>query len=145
MIYPDGYEEIIAEQELAKAKDKAKEAMDKEAEEKKDVTRAEPGPLPPPMSVNNRLIVETYKEDRGLKSTVSNGFAMVQQKVSVKGLKLLAGGTIGDIFVSKGSLVYIRESSLQSQPWAKASFTSDAIDGEFMIVDASHIEFVEHK
>lgn len=101
------------------------------------------------MSLNNRFIVESYKEDRALKTTVSNGFAMVQQKGSIKGLKLLADATIsvglGLEVIPKGSVVYIKEGALQSQPWAKASFTSDAIEGEFMIIDMAHIEFVVNK
>jgi hypothetical protein len=98
-------------------------------------------------SLNNRFILETYKEDRGLKAEVKNGFAMVAQKVSLKGLKLLAdiqGSQAGGAYFNykKGDIAYIREANLQSAPWAKAAFTSDAIEGEFMIVDASYIEFV---
>lgn len=94
----------------------------------------------------NKFIVETYKEDRALKATVQNGFAMVSQKIQVKGLKLLAEAKVainGELLhYPAGSTVYIREASLQSQPWAKQAFTSDAVEGEFMIVDQSHVEFV---
>lgn len=109
-----------------------------------DVTSA---PKLAPRSLNGRFIVESYKEDRGLKATVTNGFAMVQQKVSLKGLKLLADAqnTSGQYIARKGDMVYIRESLLQAQPWAKATFTSDAIDGEFMIVDQTYIEFVDQQ
>jgi hypothetical protein len=99
-----------------------------------------------PQSLPNKFIVETYKEDRGLKATVTNGFAMVSQKVQIKGLKLLADAFVNigvtTIHYPIGSTVYIKEASLQSQAWAKQSFTSDAIEGEFMIVDQAHIEFV---
>lgn len=107
---------------------------------------AMPGPKAPAHSMNGRFILETYKEDRALKATVSNGFAMVSQKVSLKGLKVLAdvmSPVTGQYLARKGDLAYIREASLQSQPFAKASFTSDNIEGEFMIVDISHIEFVD--
>jgi hypothetical protein len=107
-----------------------------------------PGPKPAPHSMNGRFILEAYKEDRALKATVVNGFAMVQQKVTLKGLTVLADvySTInGQPLARKGDKAYIREASLQSQPFAKATFTSDAIEGEFMIVDISHIEFVDHK
>jgi hypothetical protein len=94
----------------------------------------------------NKFVLETYKEDRALKATVQNGFAMVSQKVQVKGLRLLADTIITSngqkINYVRGEIAYIKEASLQSQPWAKASFTSDAIEGEFMIVDAAHVEFV---
>lgn len=107
----------------------------------------QPGPAAPAFSLNNRFIVETYKEDRALKATVSNGFAMVSQKVSVKGLRLLVDVDVavnGKVSqrARKGDLVYIREASLQSQPWAKTSFTAEGIDGEFIIVDQVHVEFV---
>ena len=99
------------------------------------------------MSLNNRFIVETYKEDRALKATINNGFAMVSQKVQVKGLKLLANAYVGngrDVReFTAGSTVYIREEYLQNQPWAKKAFTSNAIPGEFMIVDVNFIEFVD--
>lgn len=107
---------------------------------------SEKTPVFPPQSLNNRFILESYKEDRALKATVTNGFAMVQQKVSLKGLKLLvniSGTKDGAYFTfNAGAMVYIREEYLQNQPWAKKFFTSDAIEGEFMIVEAQFIEFV---
>lgn len=114
----------------------------------KSCCEAMPGPKAPAHSMNGRFILETYKEDRALKATVSNGFAMVQQKVSLKGLTVLAdvfSPVNGQPLARKGDKAFIREASLQSQPWAKASFTSDAIEGEFMIVEMTYIEFVDHK
>jgi hypothetical protein len=105
----------------------------------------QPGPKPAPRSINGRFILESYKEDRALKATVQNGFAMVSQKVSLKGLKLLADvqNAQGQWIAYKGDIAYVRESSLQSQPWAKATFTSEGIEGEFMIVEQAHIEYVD--
>ncbi len=119
---------------------------EKEMEDKKD-TGPQPGPKPAPRSLNGRFIVESYKEDRALKATVQNGFAMVQQKISLKGLKLLADVQLSDgqWIAYKGDTVYIKEGALQSQPWAKHAFTSDAIEGEFMIVEQTYIEFVDSK
>jgi hypothetical protein len=97
----------------------------------------------------NKYIVETYKEDRALKAEVKNGFAMVQQKVTVKGLKLLAdavitmGGTALEI--PAGSVVFIKEGALQSQPWAKAAFSAEGVEGDFMIVEPNFVEFVSQK
>lgn len=119
--------------------------FDAKIEIKKEYVGPQPGPKPAPRSLNGRFILESYKEDRALKATVQNGFAMVSQKVSLKGLKLLADvqNAQGQWIAYKGDIAYIRESSLQSQPWAKATFTSDAIEGEFMIVEALHIEYVD--
>lgn len=116
-----------------------------ENEKDRDVTGPQPGPKPAPRALNGRFILESYKEDRALKATVQNGFAMVSQKVSLKGLKLLADvqNAQGQYIAYKGDIAYIREASLQSQPWAKSTFTSDAIEGEFMIVEQQHIEFVD--
>ena len=103
-----------------------------------------------PIALNGRVILETYKEDRSLKAEVSNGFAMIQQKIRVTGLKALADGMIPNgtkygQYINKGDLVYIKEKSLRDAPWAKDSFVSEAIDGQFMIVDSSHVEFIVKK
>ena len=98
------------------------------------------------VSLNNRFIVEAYKEDRSLKTSVSNGFAMVSQKISLKGLKILVDAEVvtGSTVQSypAGYVAYIKEGALQSAPWAKAFYTTDAVEGEFMIVEAMHVEFV---
>lgn len=106
---------------------------------------AMPGPKAPPRSLNGRFVLESYKEDRALKATVTNGFAMVSQKVSLKGLKVLADviAPDGRYVAHKGDIAYIREASLQSSPWAKSAFTADAIEGEFMIVESSYVEFID--
>jgi hypothetical protein len=100
-----------------------------------------------PHSVNNRLIVEAYLTDRSLKAKESNGFAMIQQKVAVKGLRLLMDAMItqtsGVIMVlEKGARVFIREELLHTQPWAQKILESDEVDGKFMIVDFNNVEFV---
>ena len=115
-------------------------------EKDRTVGYAQPGPKAPALAMNGRFILETYKEDRALKATVSNGFAIVQQKVSLKGLTVLAdviSPVTGQYLARRGDKAFIREASLQSQPWAKASFTADGIEGEFMIVESTYIEFVD--
>jgi len=100
----------------------------------------------PAISMNGRFILESYKEDRALKATVQNGFAMVSQKVSLKPLTVLTdvySPVTGQSLARKGDKAYIREASLQNQPWAKQTFTSDNIEGEFIIVEIAHIEFVD--
>ena len=97
-------------------------------------------------SLNNRFILEPYKGDRALKANASSGFAIVQQKVSLVGLTLLADVDLArDVFVqtfSKGSKAYIKEEELFTQQWALKVFESDAIQGKFIIVDAAHVQFV---
>ena len=105
-------------------------------------------------SLNNRLVVEAYLSDRALKAKETNGFAMIQQKVEVKGLKLLMDarltqmgnvqidGVSAPAIVPKGSTVYIREELLHTQAWAQKILESPAVEGKFIIVDVNNVEFV---
>lgn len=100
------------------------------------------------VSMNGRFVLESYKEDRALKATVQNGFAMVSQKVSLKPLRVLAdvySPVTGELLAKAGDKAYVREAYLQSQPWAKQTFTADGIEGEFMIAEMAHVEFVGSK
>jgi len=93
-------------------------------------------------SMNNRLIVEAYKKE-GLKSTISQGFAYIEQKVSVKGLTVLVDAKLSDgTFVPKGSIAYIREESLHTQAWAQKVLECDTLKTPFIIVDISNVEFI---
>ena len=99
-----------------------------------------------PRSFNNRLILEAYKTDRALKSTVTSGFAMVSQKILVKGLKVLIDTKLNDgTFIHKGCVAYVREEYLHTQPWAQKTLQSDAVEGDFIIVELAHVEFVVPK
>lgn len=99
-------------------------------------------PLSSPRSMNNRLVVEAYKKE-GLKATVSNGFAMVAQKVTVKGLSVLMDARLADgTFVPAGSTAYIREEYLHTAPWAQKTLECPMFPSNFMIVDLSNVEFI---
>lgn len=99
-----------------------------------------------PISLNNRLIVETYKKE-GLKTVEKNGFAFVSQKLFLKGLKVLIDGCLsngahGEWLVKRGSTVYIKEETLHTQAWAQKPMECSYIEEPFLIVDLNHIEFV---
>lgn len=100
-----------------------------------------------PCSLNNRFILEPYKGDRALKSKNETGFAIVQQKVSVVGLRLLTDVNIftqgGAVTFLAGSIAYVKEELLFTQPWAQKVYESDAIEGKFIIVDSTYVEFVK--
>jgi hypothetical protein len=100
-----------------------------------------------PVSINNRLLVEPYSGDRALKAKNAGGFAIVQQKVSIVGLKLVANASIlvGNNIeeIKKGTVVYIKEELLFTQPWAQKIYESDGVEGKFIIVDLTHIEFAD--
>ncbi len=101
-----------------------------------------------PISLN-RFVVEPYLTDRGLKVRESNGFAMIQQKVTVKGLKLMMdfqGSINGSNFnFPKGSVAFIREELLHTQPWAQKPLEAEGVEGKFLIIDRIHVEFVVPK
>lgn len=103
-------------------------------------------------TLNNKFIVEPYKGDRALKSKNESGFALVQQKISIVGLRLLVEAHVSlnnqpgmNAFFEKGSLVYIKEELLFTQQWAQKQYESDAIEGKFIIVDANNVDFVVRK
>ncbi len=113
---------------------------------------------PPMFSMNGRFIVEPYMSDRQIKVSDAGGFAMIQQKVHVKGLRLLVAAHLGDnmtshtridglsqsgpITLAAGSLIFIREEYLFTQPWAKQILESDHV-GKFIIVDKQFVEFIQ--
>lgn len=96
-------------------------------------------------TVNNRLIVESYKKE-GLKAETKNGFAMISQKITLKGLTVLMDAKLADgTYVRAGSRAYIREELLHTQPWANKVLECDTLPGKsFIVVDMQHVEFVAH-
>ena len=93
-------------------------------------------------SLNNRLVVEVYKKGE-LRHKESNGFAFVDQKVKVHGLKTLMDAKLNDgDNIPSGSIVFIKEESLHTAAWAQKAYECDGIEGKFMIIDISVVEFV---
>lgn len=93
-------------------------------------------------SLNNRLIVEKYVKGE-IRAKEKNGFALIDQKTQVKGLKVLADAILsGNVFVRQGSIAYIREEVLHSAAWAQKSLESSAIPVPFLIADLSQVEFI---
>lgn len=94
------------------------------------------------VSLNNRLIVEKYVKGE-IRAKEKNGFALIDQKTQVKGLKVLMNALLAnDVLVYKGSVAYIKEEILHSAAWAQKSLESDAVSGPFLIVDLSQVEFI---
>jgi hypothetical protein len=97
-------------------------------------------------SLNNRFIVEAYQKE-GLKSEVKNGFATIQQKVALKGLKVLVEGRVvhglSSYIIPKGSTVYVKEERLHSPTGpANKVLSCEAVGQPFIIVDLNDVEFV---
>jgi hypothetical protein len=93
-------------------------------------------------SMNNRLVLETYQKG-GLNASISNGFAFVEQKVTIKGLKVLMDVRLSDgTFVRQGSTAYIREEVLHTHAWAQKVFQCDTLPCSFIVADLSNVDFI---
>jgi len=93
------------------------------------------------MSHNGKLILEAY-EQTGLKTQIKSGWATVSQKNELVGLKVLVNALLPDgIEIVAGSLAYIKEESLSTQPWAKARYKTKDSLGEFIIANISDVEY----
>ena len=94
----------------------------------------------------NKLIVESYKKE-ALRAQERNGFAFIDQKLGLKGLKVLVSANLvingASSIIPKDSIAYIREETLHNQPWAQKPMECSAIEGKFLIVDLSYVEFFE--
>jgi hypothetical protein len=94
-------------------------------------------------SLNNRLIVEKYTKE-ALRSKEVSGFAFVDQKLTLKGLKTLIDAKLTDgTLIRKGTIAFIKEEVLHTAAWAQKSYTCDGVEGQFLIVDINQVEFVE--
>lgn len=101
--------------------------------------------LPFTASLNDRLILEAYTDDRSLKSDVKSGFAMISQKVTLKGLKVLMNAKLNDgTIIEKNSTAFVQEELLVTQGWAKKTFKCDGLEEQFIIVDMRFVEFVKN-
>jgi hypothetical protein len=93
-------------------------------------------------SFNNRLIVEKYTKSQ-LRTKEQNGFALIEQKLNLKGLKVLANAYLSNnVLVPKGSIAYIKEEVLHTAPWAQKPLESSAIEGQFLIIDMTYVELI---
>lgn len=90
---------------------------------------------------NNRLFLEEYKNEGGLKASYAHGIAVVAQKITLKPLKVLVDSKLSDgTVVPKGSQAFVREELLHAQPWAKKVFEFSGSKGIF--VDLQYVDIV---
>lgn len=94
------------------------------------------------LAMNGKFILAPYQSERVLKAKETNGFAMLAQKTSVVGLKVLVPTKSNGEIVPVGAMAYVKEEFLYTQPWAKAVYESAGIEGKFIIVDQNNVEFV---
>ena len=98
--------------------------------------------LDKPCSFNNKLITETYTAGE-IRADSSSGWAKIDQKNNVKGLKLLVESKFLDgTVVPVGSLIYVREDALHTQAWAKKITKSDSLKQNFIVVNLADVEYI---
>lgn len=98
-------------------------------------------------SVNHLIACEPYKGARGIRSKISSGVAVVQQKTGVVGLRVVADAKIDkDTIVKAGSIVYIKEEILYTYKdmYASVLECSD-IKEPFILANYSHVAFIKEK
>lgn len=97
----------------------------------------------------NKFIVEAYTGERALRANTTSGFAMIENRTTLKALKTVTDSYVSTgylmEFVPKGSSVYIQESKFYEPGWPQKVFTADGVEGNFMIVELPHIEFFDKR
>jgi hypothetical protein len=98
--------------------------------------------LDKPNSFNNKLILEVYKHTQ-IQAENRSGWVTPGQKNNLKGLRVLITAILTDgMSVPVGSRAWIKEESLHTCQWAKNKLKSDTLDGEFIVVNMSDVEYV---
>lgn len=97
-------------------------------------------------SVNHLVICEPYKNNKAIKSKISHGVAVIQQKVGVVGLKVLKDAVIDDkLTIKAGSVVFIKEEILFTHnPYSQILECLD-ISEPFTLINFGHVVFVKDK
>lgn len=95
-------------------------------------------------SYNQQVICEPYLGARGIKSKISSGVAIVQQKTSVIGLKVLRDAVIDDsITIKKGDTLFIKEEILHTYKEFSQPLECSDISAPFILVNFGHVSFVK--
>lgn len=99
------------------------------------------------MTVNNKIFCEPYSGGKDLKSEVKSGFATVQQKNNLVGLRVLADAVVknGDklLEIPKGSVVLFNEETLFLQKQYHTPIKNDFLKEPCIIADFSHVVGVQ--
>jgi hypothetical protein len=95
------------------------------------------------MTVNNKIFCEPYTGGKGLKSEVKSGFATVQQKNNLVGLKVLATATVrnGDklLEIPQGAVVFFNEETLYLHQQYHTPIKNDILKEPCVIADFAHV------
>ena len=97
-------------------------------------------------SVNRKILCKPYVSSKSIKSEVTKGMAMIVQKSTLVGLKVLMDAQVdADTLIKKDSYVYISEEVLHNQPIYQKPLTASCLEEPFVTVDFGHVVFVGEK
>lgn len=95
------------------------------------------------ITVNNKILCEAYGGGKGLKAEVKSGFATVQQKNSLVGLKTLALALVrnGDeiLEIPAGSTLYFSEEIIYLHQQYHTALKNDLFEKPAVLADFSHV------
>lgn len=95
----------------------------------------------------NKLILEPYKGTKKIKTTINSGFASIQQRTTMVGLKILKDAIVvvgsETINIKKGGIAYICEELLATQLFGKKTYNIEKSNEEFIVVDFHYVTMVE--
>lgn len=96
-------------------------------------------------STNQLLVCEPYIGSTGLKSKISSGVAIIQQKTTLIGLKVMMDFKISKHeSLKKGDTVYIKEEiMMQFKDQYSRKLDCKDVDGEFILVNFAHVAFIK--
>lgn len=93
-------------------------------------------------SYNNIVICEPYKGARKVQSKVTSGFASVEQKSKIVGLKVLVDSVISEkLTIKAGDVVYLAEERLFID--GRKPMNADAVSEEFITIGFNEIILVK--
>jgi hypothetical protein len=97
-------------------------------------------------SYNHQIITEPYTGATGIKSKITSGVSVVQQKSGVIGLKVLQDAVIDDkLTIKKGSTVFIKEEILHVNKNYSHPLECSKLNFSFVLMNFAHVAFVEGK
>jgi hypothetical protein len=98
---------------------------------------------------NNQIFVEPYKPTHKIRQGGTKGFATIEQKETLVGLKVITDAyvSVGNntIEIKAGMTVYVSEELLYNQHSVLKTYTINeaGVDSHFMIIDFSIVKAVK--
>lgn len=96
------------------------------------------------LSFNEHLVCEPYTKGKQMDAKVNSGFAMIEQKNTLYGLKVLVPCKMPDgTHVPAGSTAYFLEEVLYSQQWSRNKLSCDSLDKECILAEKKQVVLIK--